>query len=53
MMNEETIIEQLEEMIERRMVNTGETRDEACNHILAYLTNTTNWVTSSLPMTFI
>lgn len=32
----------LEEMIQRRINNTGETRKEACEHIINYLTNSGN-----------
>lgn len=32
-------INYLEETIERRMANTGETREEACEHLANYLSN--------------
>ena len=32
-------IKDVEAMIARRMDNTGETRSQACAHILAYITN--------------
>ena len=35
-------IDAIEEMIARRMSNTGESRAEACAHIYNYLTNGTN-----------
>lgn len=35
-------IKHLEGMITRRMLTTGEARDEACQHIANYLRSTTN-----------
>jgi hypothetical protein len=32
-------IEALESMIGRRMSNTGETREEACDHLITYIEN--------------
>lgn len=33
-------VEALEETIERRMINTGESREEACEHIANYIFQT-------------
>ena len=38
-------IDYLEEMIQRRMENTGESRDESCEHITNYLKGLINYGT--------
>ncbi len=35
---DEKLIKEIEAMIERRMLNTGESRSQACDHIRRYIT---------------